>query len=75
MPLEIIPGRLSVIIPAYNEESVILTTLQETMAALDGLDFEIIVVDDGSADTTHDKVQQVAAADRRVVAVRYDLNR
>ncbi len=75
MPLEIVPGRLSVIIPAYNEESVILTTLQETMAALDGLDFEIIVVDDGSADTTHDKVQQAAAADGRVVAVRYDLNR
>ncbi|MEK9164992.1 MAG: glycosyltransferase [Chloroflexota bacterium] len=70
----IVPGRLSVIIPAYNEEQAILTTIRETAAALDGLDFEIIVVDDGSSDTTHSRVQQVAAADERVQAVRYDLN-
>ncbi len=71
----IVPGRLSVIIPAYNEENAIITTLQETIAALDGLDFEIVVVDDGSADTTHAHVLQAAEADARVRAVRYDLNR
>jgi glycosyltransferase involved in cell wall biosynthesis len=63
-----------VVIPAYNEEYAILTTIQETIAALNDASFEIIVVDDGSADGTHAKIQQIAAADTRVRAVHYDLN-
>lgn len=67
-------GRLSIILPAYNEERAILATLRETVQALDGLDFEVIVVDDGSHDATHSEVLRAASADDRVRAVRYDLN-
>jgi glycosyltransferase involved in cell wall biosynthesis len=54
-------AKLSVIIPAFNEESAIQTTLEELVAALP--DAEIIVIDDGSTD-------QTAAFARSVAGVR-----
>jgi dolichol-phosphate mannosyltransferase len=69
------PLQLSVIIPAYNEERVIVQSLEEACHALAGLEFELIVVDDGSQDATHTLVQQVADSEPRIRAVRYDLNR
>jgi glycosyltransferase involved in cell wall biosynthesis len=70
------PGTwLSVIIPAYNEGRVIVQTLAAACEALDGLDFELVVVDDGSADETHTLVQQAAATQPRIVPIHYDLNR
>lgn len=44
---------LTIIIPAYNEEQTILTLLQRVNAqTVAGVEFEILVVDDGSADGT-----------------------
>ena len=37
-----------------------------TVAALAGLDFELIVVDDGSRDATGERLRALAAADERV---------
>ena len=42
---------ISVIIPTYNEEDVILKCL-ESLGKQKGVGFEVIVVDDGSTDTT-----------------------
>lgn len=53
---------LSVVIPAFDEEDAIAQTVRavkETLAASDIAAFEIIVVDDGSADRTH----EIAAAE------------
>lgn len=44
--------QLSVIIPAYNEELSIADTVSDIHHALSGLDYEIIVVNDGSIDKT-----------------------
>jgi glycosyltransferase involved in cell wall biosynthesis len=44
--------RLSVILPAYNESGHIYANLARVCAALQGHDFEVIVVDDGSTDAT-----------------------
>ena len=45
--------KLSVIIPAYNEESTILTILKEiSKIDIDGVEKEIIVIDDCSSDST-----------------------
>lgn len=44
--------KLSVIIPAFNEEKRIVKTLEEIREYLKNFDSEIIVVDDGSTDTT-----------------------
>jgi glycosyltransferase involved in cell wall biosynthesis len=45
--------RISVIIPAYNEQATILELLREVRAQkVDGVQFEVIVIDDGSKDST-----------------------
>jgi len=47
----------SVIIPVYNREQTIAETL-ESIASQEFRDFEVIVVDDGSTDSTHQIVKQ-----------------
>ena len=49
---------LSVIIPAYNEESTIITMIDKVrrVKLLSDIDKEIVIVDDCSSDTTHDLV-------------------
>lgn len=45
--------KVSILIPAYNEEATILAILQAVAAqSIDGVDFEVIVIDDGSKDRT-----------------------
>lgn len=51
---------LSVIIPAYNESNIIIKMLEECVSSLDGLKYEIILVDDGSLDGTREKAQEFA---------------
>jgi glycosyltransferase involved in cell wall biosynthesis len=46
------PKRLSIIIPAYNEEDTILEVLRRVEAVKLPLEKEIIVIDDGSTDCT-----------------------
>lgn len=65
--------RISVVIPAYNEESVIGKTLcvySEFLAA-NFDDFEIIAVDDGSRDKTKEIIQGFD----RVICISYPKNR
>lgn len=54
---------ISVIIPAYNEEGGIGRVLEEvdTVLRTSGVDFEIIVVNDGSTDRTGEIVQKTGA--------------
>ena len=44
--------QVSVIVPLFNEEQNVVILQSELEAALDGLDYEIIFVDDGSTDET-----------------------
>lgn len=54
---------LSVVIPAYNEENAVRATVEDVRAALapTGIDFEIIVVDDGSVDRTRQEAEASGA--------------
>ena len=45
-------GKVSIVIPCYNEEKTIAETVNELSKLKDRLDLEIIVVDDGSSDGT-----------------------
>lgn len=47
--------RVSILIPAYNEEITIIQTI-ESLINLEYSDYEIIVIDDGSKDKTSEKV-------------------
>jgi glycosyltransferase involved in cell wall biosynthesis len=58
-------GCLSVLMPAYNEESTIANVLRRVLA-LGPMVKEIVVVDDGSKDDTAAAVEAVAATDGRV---------
>ena len=53
-----IKEKISVIIPAFNEEEIIVITIKETIKVLKnlGIDYEIIIIDDGSNDNTHSNV-------------------
>ncbi len=59
---------ISIVIPAYNEEACIEQTLAEVVAELDriGHTWEVLVVDDGSADRTREIVSRRQAVDPRV---------
>jgi dolichol-phosphate mannosyltransferase len=57
--------RLSVVIPARNEAGNIGATLDALRERLgrEGIAYELVVVDDGSSDTTAEEVRALAAAD------------
>jgi len=56
---------LSVVVPLYNEEANVLILQEELRAALNGLDYEIIFVDDGSVDRTAERIE--AAGNIRLI--------
>jgi len=60
--------KLSVVVPARNEAGNIGPTLDGIRERLqrEGIPYEIVVVDDGSSDTTADEVQVRCAADSRI---------
>jgi glycosyltransferase involved in cell wall biosynthesis len=49
--------QVSVIVPVYNEEENVPILQSELRAALEGVDHEIIFVDDGSADRTLERIE------------------
>jgi dolichol-phosphate mannosyltransferase len=65
------PVKLSVVIPAHNEEACIAATVTGITRALteEGIDYEVVVVDDGSGDRTAAVVAELAASDERVRCV------
>jgi len=67
--------KLSVIVPAHNEEKHIAKFLQDATSTLDalGFDYEMVVVDDGSTDRTRERAIS-AANSPHVKVVGYDDN-
>jgi dolichyl-phosphate beta-glucosyltransferase len=65
---ELAPPRLSVVIPAYNEEQRLPRTIEHIERYLDGrgVNYELILVDDGSADGTRQVMDEAAARNPRV---------
>ena len=63
---------LSVVIPAHNEAEVVEPTLRGLIGQLgpEGIDYEIVVVDDASTDGTGEVVARVSADEPRVRVVR-----
>jgi dolichyl-phosphate beta-glucosyltransferase len=68
---------LSIVIPAYNEQARLLPTLERITRYFGGrgLDYEVVVVDDGSRDQTLEIARQFAAQDRRIKVLHNVRNR
>jgi dolichol-phosphate mannosyltransferase len=67
-------GKLSVCAPVFNEESLVEEFYARTTAALEGLDYELIIVNDGSRDATPEKLDRLAASDPRLRVVHLSRN-
>ncbi|HUQ22074.1 MAG TPA: glycosyltransferase family 2 protein [Gaiellaceae bacterium] len=65
---------LSVVVTLLNEEGSVEELYRRTVSALDGKQFELILVDDGSTDGTWSAVERLHGADPRVHAVRFKRN-
>src|ERR1700692_4814562 len=62
-------GLLSVVAPVFNEEALIDEFYARVCSALDGIEFELVLVDDGSTDGCPAAMEALAAQDPRVHVV------
>ena len=68
---------ISVFFPCYNEEANVANTVSKALVVLDAIDadYEVIIVNDGSADRTGQIADQLAATNPRIKAVHHPKNR
>jgi len=66
---------ISIIIPVYNEEECIELCVEETLSAFQGTDHEIIVVNDGSTDRTHEIITALVKDRRRLKYISCPINK
>lgn len=68
--------KISVVVPCYNEEKTINIFYEKTVPVLErtGYDFELIFVDDGSADKSLQVLKQLALTDERVKVLSFSRN-
>jgi polyisoprenyl-phosphate glycosyltransferase len=59
-------GLLSVVAPVLNEEETLQRFYERVVAALEGIDFELVLADDGSTDSTPRILRRLADVDPRV---------
>lgn len=69
--------RLSLVIPAYNEELSISDSVGEVLGGLQSYvrEYELLVVDDGSTDRTGKMLRELAEKNRNVRIITHDRNR
>lgn len=67
---------LSIVVPVFNEAENLRPLMAEIAAALagEGLDYEVIFIDDGSTDDSFDILRRLYQEDERVVAIRFRRN-
>ena len=69
-------GELSIFLPTYNEEGNIKEVIQNTVEAanLNAEKWELIVVDDGSTDSTNRIVSEIANSSKNISIIRHEKN-
>jgi dolichol-phosphate mannosyltransferase len=67
-------GLLSVVAPVFNEEELVDVFYERATAALKGLNYELIIVNDGSSDATPERLDLLAESDERLRIVHLSRN-
>lgn len=69
-------SRLSVVLPAYNEEQMLAKTCRTLKKILDlaEINYELVIVDDGSMDQTWKIIEETAEKDKNVTGVHFSRN-
>lgn len=65
---------ISIVIPLYNEEAVILETNRQLTQTMQGMDYELLYVNDGSRDATGQLVRELAAQDKHIRLLDFSRN-
>ena len=68
--------KISVVIPVYNEESIIHELVRRVSLNVEKItrDYEILLVDDGSKDSTWSKIESESNLEPRVKAIKFSKN-
>lgn len=69
-------NEISIIIPVYNEEENVPILCQKISDAMHGLTdhYEIVFVDDGSSDSTFDRLRSISETDKRIKIIKFRSN-
>jgi dolichol-phosphate mannosyltransferase len=70
VPADNVPAELTVVVPCYNEAENVAPLVARLEAALRGITWEVVFVDDDSPDGTTARVREIAARDPRVRGLR-----
>ncbi len=68
---------ISMVVPVFNEEEVLpefYRRATDALAALEGLDYELLFVDDGSHDGSFQQLERLAEQDARVRVLKFSRN-
>ncbi|MHC9418841.1 glycosyltransferase family 2 protein [Sphingomonas citri] len=68
-PARVLPAELAIVVPVYNESRNVPLLVAALDAALAGVRWEVVFVDDNSPDRTADQARDLALADPRVRVV------
>jgi glycosyltransferase involved in cell wall biosynthesis len=68
---------ISVVIPVYNEEGAVAELYDELTKVLSKItsEYEIIFVDDGSTDTTYNRILDIKKVDNHIKVISFEKNR
>jgi glycosyltransferase involved in cell wall biosynthesis len=73
------PISLTIFFPAYNEQENLASAVEDALRVAEGspyiVDFEIIIINDGSTDATQAIAERIAVGDNRVRVVKHEQNR
>jgi glycosyltransferase involved in cell wall biosynthesis len=77
VPIVRLPGSLSLVLPAHNEEGNVEIVVRRALSVLPSYtnSFEVIVVNDGSRDRTGTIIDTLSSEDTRVRTVHHKVNR
>lgn len=69
-------NRLSVVLPAYNEEQILAKTCRtlKNILNLAEIEYELILVDDGSSDKTWDMIEKASEEDSNITGIHFSRN-